>query len=358
MERKFKRFHHLTYTDRLKIEQMYNGGAGIQEIADALRVNYTTVYRELKRPGVMYDHLNGDYTTDKHYSADIAQQQYEYGKTAKGRPIKLGNDYALADYIERKIADEGRSPAAVLMDIELEGKQFSVRVCEKTIYNYITNGVFLNITNKDLPLHGETKRGYNRVRSASRPPQGESIERRPEEINQREEPFHWEMDTVKGKQKTKKCVLTLTERLSRNEITLPMYGATMENVVAALNGLERKYGALFSKIFRSITVDNGSEFADCEGMERSCLTKRARTHIYYCHPYSAFERGSNENANSLIRRWLPKGTKLSEVSQAEIKQIQIWMNNYPRMVLGGRCANTALAEWMAAEGVLLPLVHI
>lgn len=142
MERKFKRFHHLTYTDRLKIEQMYNGGAGIQEIADALRVNYTTVYRELKRPGVMYDHLNGDYTTDKRYSADIAQQQYEYGKTAKGRPIKLGNDYALADYIERKIADEGRSPAAVLMDIELEGKQFSVRVCEKTIYNYITNGVW------------------------------------------------------------------------------------------------------------------------------------------------------------------------------------------------------------------------
>ena len=196
MERKFKRFHHLTYTDRLKIEQMHNGGAGIQEIADALRVNYTTVYRELKRPGVMYEHLNGDYTTDKRYSADIAQQQYEYGKTAKGRPIKLGNDYALADYIERKIADEGRSPAAVLMDIELEGKQFSVRVCEKTIYNYITNGVFLNITNKDLPLHGETKRGYNRVRSASRPPQGESIEHRPEEINQREEPFHWEMDTV------------------------------------------------------------------------------------------------------------------------------------------------------------------
>ena len=88
------------------------------------------------------------------------------------------------------------------------------------------------------------------------------------------------------------------------------------------------------------------------------LTKKSMRGWEYCHPYSAFERGSNENANSLIRRWLPKGTKLSEVSQAEIKQIQIWMNNYPRMVLGGRCANTALAEWMAAEGVLLPLVHI
>lgn len=86
--------------------------------------------------------------------------------------------------------------------------------------------------------------------------------------------------------------------------------------------------------------------------------KQIRAQMEYCHPYSAFERGSNENANILIRRWLPKGTKLSEVSQAEIKQIQIWMNNYPRMVLGGRCANTALAEWMAAEGVLLPFVHI
>ena len=76
---------------------------------------------------------------------------------------------------------------------------------------------------------------YNHVRAVARPSQGESIKHRPEEVNQREDPFHWEMDTVKGKQKTKKCVLVLTERLSRNEITLPMYGATMENVVEALN---------------------------------------------------------------------------------------------------------------------------
>lgn len=257
-----------------------------------------------------------------------------------------GNDYALADYIERKIADEGRSPAAVLMDIELEGKQFSVRVCEKTIYNYITNGVFLNITNKDLPLHGETKRGYNRVRSASRPPQGESIERRPEEINQREEPFHWEMDTVKGKQKTKKCVLTLTERLSRNEITLPMYGATMENVVAALNGLEWKYGALFSKIFRSITVDNGSEFSDCEGMETSIFGGQ-RTKMYYCHPYSSYERGSNENLNKMFRRLFPKGTNFDEVPDEEIIAAADWMNNYPREILGRTTAARAFNEQLA-----------
>lgn len=207
-------------------------------------------------------------------------------------------------------------------------------------------GVFLNITNKDLPLHGETKRGYNRVRSASRPPQGESIERRPEEINQREEPFHWEMDTVKGKQKTKKCVLTLTERLSRNEITLPMYGATMENVVAALNGLERKYGALFSKIFRSITVDNGSEFSDCEGMETSIFGGQ-RTKMYYCHPYSSYERGSNENLNKMFRRLFQKGTNFDEVPDEEIIAAADWMNNYPREILGRTTAARAFNEQLA-----------
>lgn len=167
------------------------------------------------------------------------------------------------------------------------------------------------------------------------------------------------MDTVVSCKKDAARLLVLTERMFRQEIIIKMPDGTTQSVVRSLDRLERKLGSrMFRRIFRTITVDNGSEFADCEGMERSCLTKRERTHIYYCHPYSAFERGSNENANILIRRWLPKGTKLSEVSQAEIKQIQIWMNNYPRMVLGGRCANTALAEWMAAEGVLLPVVHI
>ena len=215
------------------------------------------------------------------------------------------------------------------------------------------------MTNKSLPRKGKKKnKGYRKVRAAHLP-QGDSIEDRPEEIAERAMPGDWEMDTVVSCKRDAARLLVLTERMFRQEIIIKMPDGTTQSVVRSLDRLERKLGSrMFRRIFRTITVDNGSEFADCEGMERSCLTKRARTHIYYCHPYSAFERGSNENANSLIRRWLPKGTKLSEVSQAEIKQIQIWMNNYPRMVLGGRCANTALAEWMAAEGELRPFVHI
>ena len=341
-----RKFRHLTYTDRLSIERMHNGGRSIQEIADTLCVNYTTIYRELKRPGCMYEHLNSDYTTATRYSADRAQEQYDTGKRDKGRPIKLVHDYELAQYIERKIAEERRSPAAVLMDMELEGASFDTCICEKTIYNYVNGGVFLTITNKNLPERGERKREYKQIRP-SRPPKGESIEHRPENINERVEPGHWEMDTVKGKQKSTKCVLVLTERVTRNEITLPMYGCTMENVVAALNMLENKYGDLFQHVFRSITVDNGSEFQDYDGM-RTSPDGRERTKVYYCHPYSSYERGSNENLNKMFRRLFPKGTDFDYVDDDAIIAAADWMNNYPRKVLGRTTAARRFRELLPA----------
>lgn len=322
---KGRRFSHLRWKDRLKIERMLKEGHKVKEIAAALHVDSTTIYREIKRGKTVQ--RTTELIDREIYCPDVAENKYRANLAAKGPALKLGNDYKLAAYIEQKIVEERYSPEAVLLKIKEERLTFSVTLSKWTLYSYITKGVFLGVTNKNLPRKGKKKnKGYRKVRAAHLP-QGDSIEDRPEEIAERAMPGDWEMDTVVSCKKDAARLLVLTERM-------------------------------FRRIFRTITVDNGSEFADCEGMERSCLTKRARTHIYYCHPYSAFERGSNENANSLIRRWLPKGTKLSEVSQAEIKQIQIWMNNYPRMVLGGRCANTALAEWMAAEGVLLPLVHI
>lgn len=354
---KGRRFSHLRWKDRLKIERMLKEGHKVKEIAAALHVDSTTIYREIKRGKTVQ--RTTELIDREIYCPDVAENKYRANLAAKGPALKLGNDYKLAAYIEQKIVEERYSPEAVLLKIKEERLTFSVTLSKWTLYSYITKGVFLGVTNKSLPRKGKKKnKGYRKVRAAHLP-QGDSIEDRPEEIAERAMPGDWEMDTVVSCKKDAARLLVLTERMFRQEIIIKMPDGTTKSVVRSLDRLERKLGSrMFRRIFRTITVDNGSEFADCEGMERSCLTKRARTHIYYCHPYSAFERGSNENANSLIRRWLPKGTKLSEVSQAEIKQIQIWMNNYPRMVLGGRCANTALAEWMAAEGVLLPFVHI
>lgn len=110
-----------------------------------------------------------------------------------------------------------------------------------------------------------------------------------------------------------------------------------------------RYGKRFSQIFKSITFDNGSEFADCAGIERSVYGKdRKRTKAYYCHPYSAYERGTNENINKMIRRFLPKGTDFRKVTAAYIRRVETWINNYPREILGFATASDLFAAHLAA----------
>ena len=112
--------------------------------------------------------------------------------------------------------------------------------------------------------------------------------------------------------------------------------------------LEKEWGELFPRVFQTITVDNGSEFADCPGIERSILAEGSRTKCYYCHPYSSWERGSNENLNRMIRRKFPKGTSFADVTRKQVQNVEDWMNNYPRKVLGYLTAEMAYQTCVAA----------
>ena len=193
-------------------------------------------------------------------------------------------------------------------------------------------------------------------KSASRAPAGESIEQRPEEIDEREEFGHWEGDTVysgKGKRKTTRALLTLTERKTRKEIIIAIPNRKAETVVKALDALERKLGARrFRAIFKSITFDNGTEFAAAEGLERSCINKHLpRTKVYFCHPYSSWERGTNENTNGMIRRRFPKGTNFAAVTNAQIAQAENWINNYPRKILGYKSSEIVFRECLRELGI-------
>ena len=324
-----RHWHQLTHTDRLRIEAHLNAGRTPRQIADVLHVHTSTVYREIKRG--RYTHMNSDLTTDERYSPDIAQERYEEVLAAKGPPLKIGRDHAFAAFVEHKIVNEEYSPAAVLGEIAAQGLAFSVTICPATLYSYIDKGVFLHLSNKDLPVKGSRKRKYNHVKRAKRAPRGESIEYRPESINSRLDFGHWEMDCVEGKKKTKKTMLMLTERKTRREIAIPMRDQTAASVVSALDRLERKYGHMFPYIFVTITVDNGSEFSDCKGMERS-IFGGTRTALYYCHPYTACERGTNENQNRMFRRKFPKGTDFRRVTVRSVKAAEEWMNNYPRKI--------------------------
>lgn len=182
----------------------------------------------------------------------------------------------------------------------------------------------------------------------TRAQKGDSIEKRPEVVNTRETFGHWEMDTVVGlRGKSKKSLLVLTERKTRKEIIMELKRHTAAEVVKSLNKLERKWGKMFYKVFKTITVDNGSEFADFEGMEKAAHRKGSRVKLYYCHPYSSCERGSNENQNRMIRRHVPKGTDFDTVSGDTVKQIEIWINNYPRRLFNYGTAEERFNEEMA-----------
>ena len=329
-----KLFKHLSQNDRIKMETMLNSGHKVVEVAEYLHVHRSTIYREIKRGE--YTHRNSDYTEETRYSSDLGQKNHDWNAQGKGRNIKIGNDRPLAEYIEGKIIEDKYSPEAALAAAAESGIEFTTSISVRTLYRYIDKGIFLKLTNKDLPVKGKRKKHNKRVRVQKRASAGESIETRPDEVKDREIFGHWEMDTVKGKQGvTKSCMLVLTERKTRDEIIVKLPDQKAASVVEAIDRLERKWGDMFTKVFRSITVDNGVEFSDYEGLERSVLHEgEKRTFAFYCHPYSSWERGSNENNNRLIRRHIPKGEDFDEKQDRDIEYIENWINNYPRGIFG------------------------
>ena len=329
-----KLFKHLSQNDRIKMETMLNSGHKVVEVAEYLHVHRSTIYREIKRGE--YTHRNSDYTEETRYSSDLGQKRHDWNAQGKGRNIKIGNDRPLAEYIEGKIIEDKYSPEAALAAAAESGIEFTTSISVRTLYRYIDKGIFLKLTNKDLPVKGKRKKHNKRVKVQKRASAGESIENRPDEVKDREIFGHWEMDTVKGKQGvTKSCMLVLTERKTRDEIIVKLPDQKAASVVEAIDRLERKWGDMFTKVFRSITVDNGVEFSDYEGLERSVLHEgKKRTFAFYCHPYSSWERGSNENNNRLIRRHIPKGEDFDEKQDRDIEYIENWINNYPRGIFG------------------------
>lgn len=318
----------LTWTDRLQIEAWLKTKTPVKEIARQLETTISTIYRELKRGE--YFGLSTDWKLERRYSPERGEQWKQDRLRAKGGDLKIGNDIEYANFLEYMVCKEHYSPNAVLGKIKREDLKFNTTISKTTFYRYIDKGVFLTLTNKDLPVKGKKpEHKYKRVRAA-RHPAGTSIEKRPLTVMDRDDFGHWEMDCVEGKKGTKPTLLVLTERKTRYELIRLMPDKTVNSVVRALNGIERELGASdFRNIFKSITVDNGSEFADCERMEYSKNGKR-RTKLYYCHPYSAFERGSNENQNKLVRRHYPKGFDFRQVTKAQVRKMERWINEYPR----------------------------
>ena len=177
-------------------------------------------------------------------------------------------------------------------------------------------------------------------------PPEKSIDYRPEEANTREVYGHWEGDLVIGTKKRGSVLFTLTERKTREEIIVKIAGKKAEYVAQALDMIEKKYKKIFYEKFKKITFDNGGEFRNWKSLEKSYdkRRKKPRIQVYYAHPYCSGERGSNENANRLIRRFIPKGIDITQISEEFIQYIENWINNYPRAMFKYKSTNEILSE--------------
>ena len=187
------------------------------------------------------------------------------------------------------------------------------KISTSTIYYWINKGFFglkRSVLNYARKRKKKEKEEVKRVRIL-----GKTIEERLKEINNREEVGHYEIDTVILRKEKGQCLLTLTDRKSRYEIIRLIKDKTVKSVNKALKEVLKEYE------IKSITENNGLEIARLyEVFDYG--------NIYYAHPYSSYERGSNENHTRLIRRFLPKGTK--NTTQQRVAFIEDWINNYPK----------------------------
>ena len=332
-KKEFK-YKHLNYTEKTLIERWYNiEHKSCKEIAILLNKSVRTIQREIKRG--LVENLTTNLELIYVYSADISEQKYRYNMTAKGPNIKLDTDYKLALYIENGIKKERKSPEILVAEIKRKKEEFSVIVCAKTIRNCIHKRI-LNLTEKDMIYKKEYKEKNKEKTHCQKVPAEKSIDFRPKEANERSEYGHWEGDLVVGKEGKGAALLTMTERMTREEIIIKIPSKHAINITKSLDQLEKKYGSKFKEKFKTITFDNGGEFRDYKELEKwhDKRRKGQRVQVFYAHPYRSGERGSNENANRLIRRFIPKGTVITNISEENIQKIEDWINNLLRPMFG------------------------
>ncbi len=340
----YKRF---TYKKRLQLEALYNTRTPVRVIAEALGYSKAAIYVEIKKG--LYDHRNSDWTYTRKYSADRAEQSARFNRT-QGPTLKIAKDREFVRVVEKMLLKEKLSPEAALIEIRKRNIPVT-RVCTTTLYSYVKKGLFLHVTAKQLPYRGNRRKKTTEKRPQKSPRYGTSIELRPAEIATRQSFGHWELDSVIGKRAKGETLLVLTERKTRYELIFRAKDKTVNSTRIMLDRLERKLGRDFRRVFRSVTCDNGAEFASPSILEKSRNSNRKRTTFYYCHPYSSYERGSNENQNRIIRRFIPKGVPISHFSDLDLRRTQDYLNNIPRRILGLSTAAEAFQKELDALGI-------
>jgi len=330
-----RKTEHLNSEERKTIERMLRDGANKGEIARALFRDKSTIKREIKRGSVLQRRQNPyvsrnpdvpDYIDETVYRWDAGQRIYETHRQNCGSKNKVAACADLVAFVEGKILGaEKWSPDTAIGYANVSNLFPGQGFTAKTFYNWVDDGL-VKVKNIDLLL--KVRRKPKSQRKERKKKLGKSIEERPAIVETRKEFGHWEGDGIVGKGR-QGHLITLVERKLGVGFLFNAGSRESGKIVEIVDGLERQYGKHFQEIFKSITFDNGSEFASSEEMERG-----GRTSVYYAHPYSSFERGTNENWNGIVRRFIPKGSSFDALTDGDLQRIGHYINTMPRKRFG------------------------
>lgn len=305
------KYHQLTQEERYRITAYRMSGSSQADIARLLQRHPSTIGRELQRNTTAHD---GGYRAEKAHSYATARRR----RCRRGARFSAENMARVAALLRRRWSAEQISGTLK--------KTGELSISTETIYRRIR---WDRKVGGDLWRHTRIMSKFGRKRYGRRDSRGvlpgkRHISERPQEVEQRQRVGHWEGDTVMGSD-MRHCVLTLVERKSGYAIIKKLKARTKDEVTRAATRAIRSH----CRKFKTITFDNGTEFHDY-----ALLEKRFPVRIYFATPYHSWERGSNENFNGLLRQYLPKGTCMSSVTQAQCDHIGDDINNRPRKRLG------------------------
>ena len=329
-----RRSKHLSSEERGVIFAEHNRGSSQRSIGGLLGRPASTICRELARGR----------QDDGSYCPQGGRLVYDVRRARCRRQRKLVAGSAIHRFVHDHLVHHRWSPEQIAHRLRLmEPNNSSARVSHETIYAaiYAQPRGGLKAAMIEALRQAKPTRGLKRTTLAGTPmvPESLRIIHRPEEIEARIVPGHWEGDLIKGAF-NRSSVGTLVERKTRFVVLCKMDG---NGAAAVLDSFTRQMKRLPAALRKSMTYDRGSEMA-CHPE----LSRRLRIDIWFCDPHAPWQRGSNENTNGLLRQFMPKGTDLSAASQTWLNDVATLMNNRPRKTLGWRTPAEAMADEIEA----------
>jgi IS30 family transposase len=313
------KYQRITLIEREEISRYIASGYSIRKIALNLNRPPSTISREIRRWVI----------DKKYYRAIYAQQRSNKMRHKLRKTRKLVTNIQLQQTVLQFLAKNWSPEQIAKRLVILYPNDMSMRVSHETIYSYIyvlPRGELKRAIVSCLRRHHKHRRQNKKVNQTHRPiPDYLSIEERPAEVADRIVPGHWEGDLLTGRLHAS-AIGTLVERTTRMTFLVKLdnkYARTVRKAFA------EEFQHLPNGLKRTLTYDQGGEMA-----EHKLFTKETDITVYFAHPRSPWERGTNENTNALIRQYFPKNTDFSKISKNRLKEVQDELNDRPRKTLG------------------------